>query len=76
MSLKPQSAKKVIKVLVKLGFRVVRTRGSHVVLKHADGRLTVVPVHAREEIGSGLLNNIIKDAGLSKEEFIRLLEAL
>jgi predicted RNA binding protein YcfA (HicA-like mRNA interferase family) len=74
MSLKPQPAKKIIKVLSKLGFEVVRKRGSHVILKHADGRLTVVPVHAGEEIGSGLLNKIIKDAGLSKEEFIKLLE--
>ncbi|MGD0996246.1 MAG: type II toxin-antitoxin system HicA family toxin [Candidatus Bathyarchaeia archaeon] len=52
----------------------MRKQGSHVVLKHADGRLTVVPVHAGEEIGRGLLNKIIKDTGLPKEEFIKLLE--
>jgi len=73
MSLKPQPAKKIIKVLSKLGFKIVRKRGSHVVSKHPDGRLTVVPVHAGEDIGSGLLNKIIKDTGLSKEEFIELL---
>ena len=74
MSLRAQPAKKIIKVLSKLGFKVVRRRGSHVVLKHADGRLTVVPVHAGEEIGSGLLGKIIKDTGLSKEEFVKMLE--
>ena len=74
MSLKPQPAKKIIKVLSKLGFKTVRKRGSHVVLKHPDGRLTVVPIHAGEEIGRGLLNKIINDTGLSKEEFIKLLE--
>ena len=74
MSLKPQSAKKIIKVLSKLGFKIVRKQGSHVVLKHGDGRLTVVPVHAGEEIGRGLLSKIINDTGLSKEEFIKLLE--
>ena len=74
MSLRPQSAKKIIKALSKLGFKIVRKRGSHVVLKHADGRLTVVPVHAGEEIGSGLLGKIIKDTGLSKEEFMKILE--
>ncbi|MCL2685110.1 MAG: type II toxin-antitoxin system HicA family toxin [Candidatus Bathyarchaeota archaeon] len=73
MSLKPQSAKKLIKALSKIDFKIVRTQGSHVILKHPDGRLTVVPVHAGEEIGSGLLNKIIKDTGLSKEEFIKLL---
>jgi predicted RNA binding protein YcfA (HicA-like mRNA interferase family) len=73
MSLKPQPASKVIKVLSKLGFKIARKHGSHVVLKHPDGRLTVVPVHAGEEIGSGLLLKIIKDTGLSKEEFVELL---
>jgi predicted RNA binding protein YcfA (HicA-like mRNA interferase family) len=76
MSLKPQSAKRVIKALSTLGFKIVRKRGSHVVLKHVDGRLTVVPVHAGEEIGTGLLYKIIKDTGLSKEEFIKLLETV
>jgi predicted RNA binding protein YcfA (HicA-like mRNA interferase family) len=76
MSLKPQSAKKIIKALSTLGFKIVRKRGSHVVLKHADGRLTVVPVHSGEEIGTGLLNKIIKDTGLSKEGFIKLLETM
>lgn len=74
MTLKPQPARKIIKLLSRLGFKIVRKRGSHVVLKHPDGRLTVVPVHAGEEIGKGLLLEIIKDAKLSKEEFLRLLE--
>ena len=73
MSLKPQAPQKVIKALSKLGFKIVRKHGSHVVLKHPDGRLTVVPVHPGEEIGIGLLNKIIKDTGLSKEEFLAVL---
>ena len=74
MSLRPLPARKVIKVLSVLGFRIVRRRGSHIVLKHPDGRITVVPVHAGEKIGIGLLLKIIKDAKLSKEEFLKLLE--
>lgn len=73
MSLKPQSPQKVIKALSKLGFKIIRKHGSHVVLKHPDGRLTVVPVHSGEEIGTGLLNKIIKDTGLTKEEFLAVL---
>lgn len=46
MSFRPVSARKVIKVLFRLGFKIVRRRGSHAVLKHKDGRITVVPVHA------------------------------
>jgi predicted RNA binding protein YcfA (HicA-like mRNA interferase family) len=74
VSLRPLPARKVIKVLSVLGFRTVRRRGSHVVLKHPDGRITVVPVHAGEKIGIGLLLKIIKDAKLSKEEFLKLQE--
>jgi predicted RNA binding protein YcfA (HicA-like mRNA interferase family) len=48
LSLRPISARKVIKALSKVGFSVVRRRGSHVVLKHEDGRVTVVPIHAGE----------------------------
>ncbi len=74
MSLKPLPADKVIKVLVRLGFKPVRQRGSHVILKREDGKVIVVPVHRGEEIGRGLLSKIIKDAGLTREEFLRLLE--
>jgi predicted RNA binding protein YcfA (HicA-like mRNA interferase family) len=74
VSLKALPARKVIKVLSVLGFKIVRRHGSHVVLKHPDGRITVVPVHAGEQIGIGLLLKIIKDAKLTKEEFLKTLE--
>ena len=74
MSLKPLSPRKVMKALGFLGFERVRQRGSHVVLKHPDGRITVVPVHGGEDISIGLLLKIIKDARVSKEEFLKLLE--
>ena len=74
MSLRPTPTKKVIKVLSKIGFKVARQRGSHLILKHPDGRLTVVPIHAGEDIGRGLLLKIIKDTKMSKEQFLKLLE--
>ncbi|MGQ9515519.1 MAG: type II toxin-antitoxin system HicA family toxin [Thermoproteota archaeon] len=74
MSLRPLAAKEVIKVLVKVGFAVVRQRGSHVFLKHPDGRATVVPMHPGEEIGRGLLSKIVRDAKLTRENFLKLLE--
>ncbi len=73
MSLKPQSARKIIKVLSTLGFKIIRKHGSHVVMKHSDGRITVVPVHAGENISVGLLLKIMKDAKLEREEFLKLL---
>ena len=51
------------------GFIVLRVRGSHHFLQHPDGRRTVVPVHAGETIGPGLLNKILKDAEIEAEEF-------
>ena len=72
--LRPLPADKVIKVLVKAGFKPARQRGSHVILKRDDGRVTVVLIHKGEEIGRGLLSKIIKDVGLTKEEFLKLLQ--
>ena len=63
----------IVKALGKAGFQVLRRKGSHVYLKHADGRATVVPVHKGESIGRGLLRKIIQDAELGREEFLKLL---
>lgn len=74
--LRPISANKIIKVLGKLGFNPVRQKGSHLVLQHSDGRMTVVPIHGNEEIGRGLLLKIIRDGKVSKEEFLDILEKI
>jgi predicted RNA binding protein YcfA (HicA-like mRNA interferase family) len=63
----------LIKALKKSGFDVIRVRGSHHFLRHADGRCTVVPVHSRETIGRGLLAQILRDTELTKEELKQLL---
>jgi predicted RNA binding protein YcfA (HicA-like mRNA interferase family) len=73
MRLKPLPANQVLKALEKIGFIRIRQKGSHLFLRHPDGRTTVVPNHKGEEIGRGLLQEIIKDAKLSKEEFLNLL---
>jgi len=59
MSLKPQPPRKVIKALSKLGFKIVRKHGSHVVLKHPNGRLTVVPVHLGETFFELIISNLL-----------------
>lgn len=74
--LRPMSPIKIIKALAKLGFKPVRQKGSHLVLQHSDGRMTVVVVHGNEEIGRGLLLKIIKDGKVSKEEFLDILDRI
>ncbi|BAP54854.1 hypothetical protein THII_0557 [Thioploca ingrica] len=59
--------------LNKAGFTVIRIRGSHHILKHQDGRSTVVPVHFGEDIGPGLLGKILRDCEITKDELISLL---
>ncbi|MBI5036279.1 type II toxin-antitoxin system HicA family toxin [Candidatus Micrarchaeota archaeon] len=68
------SAKELSKVLEKLGFRLLRQRGSHMFFRHEDGRTTMVPNHPGEEIDRSLLNKIIrKDLQISRDEFLELL---
>ena len=61
--------REVIAALRRAGFAVLRVRGSHHFMQHADGRRTVVPVHAGETIGPGLLSKILKDAEMDVEAF-------
>ena len=68
------TARELIKILTKIGFKTLRQAGSHVFLKHDDGRTTVVPVHPGEKLDRGLLNKIIeKDIYLTRKEFEELL---
>lgn len=67
------TGKELVAVLERAGFEVIRSKGSHHFLRHSDGRATVVPVHARETIGTGLIHRILKDCGIAPEEFRRLL---
>ncbi len=62
--------KELIRLLEKAGFEIVRTRGSHVFLRHADGRVTTVPVHSGEIIGPGLFRSILRDIELSAEDLL------
>jgi len=63
--------KKVVSILVKLGFEEVRQKGAHKQFRHADGRFTTVPFHPGRDISPILLRQIAKDIDLAIDEFIR-----
>lgn len=66
--LKPQEE---VRLLEKIGFVVVRQRGSHIQLRHEDGRTTTVPMHKERDIAPGLLRKIASDIRLTLDELLR-----
>jgi predicted RNA binding protein YcfA (HicA-like mRNA interferase family) len=64
--------KELVRALERAGFTGYRTRGSHVFLRHPDGRTTTVPIHSGETIGPGLLRAILRDVELSVDELADL----
>ena len=65
------TGKQVVAALEKHGFAVIRVRGSHHYVRHPDGRSTVVPVHAGESIGRGLMAKILRDAEISHDLLVQ-----
>jgi predicted RNA binding protein YcfA (HicA-like mRNA interferase family) len=63
--------RKVEQALTKAGFEYARTKGSHTVYRHSDGKVVVVPRHAT--IKRGTLSSILRQAGLTTAEFLQLL---
>jgi predicted RNA binding protein YcfA (HicA-like mRNA interferase family) len=67
------TARDVLKALGEAGFEIVRQKDSHARLQHPDGRVVTVPVHPSQDISRGLLSKILRDAELSRDEFLDLL---
>jgi predicted RNA binding protein YcfA (HicA-like mRNA interferase family) len=65
-------AKELERVAKKLGFKKARQKGSHARWKHPDGRATTIPIHGKSEIGSWLFQEILKQMGITEEEFNQL----
>lgn len=67
--------RRVIRALERAGFVIRRTHGSHYILSHSDdpARAVTVPVHGNRDLKPGTLRSIVRQAGLSVEEFLELL---
>ena len=66
------SSNQMIKILKRLGFSLIRQKGSHAYFRHQDGRATVIPIHKNEDLGRGLIRAILRDIEISIEEFDKL----
>ena len=64
--------RKVIRALESVGFSYARTTGSHAVYRNHDGRVAVVPQHG--VVKRGTLASILRQAGLTPAEFLKLLD--
>ena len=63
------TGRRLIRALGKLGFEIIRVKGSQHFLQHSDGRCTVVPIHRGEIIGRGLLAQIYEIAISQKKKY-------
>lgn len=69
MKLPLLSGRQVVSALTRLGFVEVHRKGSHVKMKHADGRLIVFPFH--DEIDRFTLKGALRDAEIEIEDFLK-----
>ena len=65
------SAREVLAALKRAGFEEVSRRGSHIKLRHEDRRTVIVPEH--REIARGTMRSILRQAGMTPEEFDHLV---
>jgi predicted RNA binding protein YcfA (HicA-like mRNA interferase family) len=63
------------KVLRAAGFESVRQRGSHVFYRRvSDGRTTTLPNHGKQDIARPLIREILREADITPEQYLELLE--
>lgn len=74
MSKLPQiTPKKLVKFFTKQGFKVQRREGSHARLVHQDGRKITIAIH-NKPLAPGTFQSILKQANLTRDEFLKLFK--
>ncbi|MCJ7458907.1 MAG: type II toxin-antitoxin system HicA family toxin [candidate division Zixibacteria bacterium] len=64
------------KLLLSLGFKPVRQKGSHVFFRHPDGRTTTVPNHPGRDLARPLIREILREIEMTAEQFSKQLEKM
>ncbi len=65
------SGQEALRALRKLGYEIDHQTGSHIILRHPSTRRLTVPNH--RELAKGTLRSLIREAGITKEQFVELL---
>ena len=67
-------SKEVVRALEGAGFQTWRQKGSHLTMfRDKDRRALTIPIHFSKDVPKGTLRTIIRDAGLTVQEFVNLL---
>ena len=69
MKLPLLSGRQVLAALERLGFAEVHRRGSHIKMRHSDGRMIVFPIH--DEVDRFTLRGALRDADVDLDEFLK-----
>lgn len=64
------TARTMMAFLEHLGFQQIRQKGSHRFFRHLDGRTATVPDHPGEDLGRGLTSKILRDAEVTRSDFL------
>jgi len=68
------SGQKLVKIFIYLGYKIDHQTGSHIILRHKDSPYRRLTIPNHREISKGTLRAIIRQAGLTREEFIGLMK--
>ena len=67
----PYKAKEVLAKLLRAGFVIKRQSGSHIIIRHQDGRQSYIAMHTKD-IPEGTFRKILKQANITLEDFKKL----
>jgi predicted RNA binding protein YcfA (HicA-like mRNA interferase family) len=70
----PIDSNRLIKILERQGFKVIRQKGSHVILINDEKTRIVLPMHPGKDLKPGLTRAILREAGISREKFLKILK--
>jgi len=68
------TADEAIRALEKAGFSLSRQSGSHRIYRNTEGRRVTIPYHSGKTLHPKVMNSVLKDAGLSADEFRELAD--